>query len=531
MAQYDLHVFGPVRLVDAAGNDRTPASLKARGILALLSMSVGYRLSRAALMDKLWSDRARTQAGNSLSKDLERIKGRADQPLLVRGNGWVGLDTDLVRVDFRQRDPDKLNAAFAADLDTIRDPEFEDWLRDTRTQVATAPERPDVPDTPAPAPVPEPHRIPRRIRIVIGECEANRPDYQIDGHAILRDAAGRAEQLCHAVVQEGPVDALAANEVDLVISCQIVATARRVTVLPALHARAHAGLVWSQRFAAPPEAADDMLAEATDALTVALVSATLNPPGDAAVEAAARQLPFSSIFSFDADRLHSADAVLAERFEQDGSGTLLALRAYVRHTLIMERLGSDPERLRDEAQQMVRQAIERAPQSGLVLALGSLITGLNGDDALAMDLAHSAERADPDHSLVRHCLSSAFSFSGQADAAHHAALAARKSRMAVLTPSIMYLRNAYSAIGIGDHEQALKCAEMAIQSAPDFRAAHRVVAALRFALGNEAGALHSLQRLKVLEPDFSLDLLESDTYPVDTLRSAGLLAIARSNLV
>jgi hypothetical protein len=40
-----------------------------------------------------------------------------------------------------------------------------------------------------------------------------------------------------------------------------------------------------------------------------------------------------------------------------------------------------------------------------------------------------------------------------------------------------------------------------------------------------------LRALKALESDFSLDLMASQIYPVDTLRRAGLLEVTRSGFL
>jgi hypothetical protein len=188
-----------------------------------------------------------------------------------------------------------------------------------------------------------------------------------------------------------------------------------------------------------------------------------------------------------------------------------------RSSCIMERLENDPNDLLNEATELTRRARERAPQDSFVLSVASLITGVRQEDELALELALRAKRGDPNHAFVRQCLSVAWSFSGKPGRAHDEAIAARSSRLAILTPPIYYLRNAYTAIGIGDTSRALVWALMAVHASPNFRAAHRVVAALQYASGNAPGAETSLQALRRLEPDFSLDLMASDTYPVDTL--------------
>ncbi len=70
-----------------------------------------------------------------------------------------------------------------------------------------------------------------------------------------------------------------------------------------------------------------------------------------------------------------------------------------------------------------------------------------------------------------------------------------------------------------------------MQRAPDLRAAHRAVAALHYSQGDVEQAEASLLRLRALEPDFSLERMASDSYPVDSLRKAGLLSVTGSGLL
>ena len=84
------------------------------------------------------------------------------------------------------------------------------------------------------------------------------------------------------------------------------------------------------------------------------------------------------------------------------------------------------------------------------------------------------------------------------------------------------------AVGrLGDAENS---AAAAFAFASDSRPSLRVLAALRYHRGDEAGAADALHHLRKIEPDFSLELMASPNYPVLTLRNAGLLAVTRSGL-
>jgi len=133
----ELRLAGRVRLLRADGVEITPRGRKAQGLLTLLGTAAECRRSRAALQDKLWSNRGPDHGAASLRQELAGIRRALGDwsGCLLSEAGWVGLDTARVRV---RLDPDpsecELNGdppEFASGLD-IADPEFEDWIRDQR---------------------------------------------------------------------------------------------------------------------------------------------------------------------------------------------------------------------------------------------------------------------------------------------------------------------------------------------------------------------------------------------------------------
>jgi TolB-like protein len=143
-----LRLAGPLRLVRCDGTEITPRSAKAQALLALLGSAPSARRSRAWLQDKLWSDRGPEQAAASLRQALAELRRALGdcRDCLIADAGWVGLDPDRVEV---QIDPEPADFGlageppeFAEGLD-VRDPEFEDWIRDQRLayaeQITTGP--------------------------------------------------------------------------------------------------------------------------------------------------------------------------------------------------------------------------------------------------------------------------------------------------------------------------------------------------------------------------------------------------------
>jgi tetratricopeptide (TPR) repeat protein len=149
----------------------------------------------------------------------------------------------------------------------------------------------------------------------------------------------------------------------------------------------------------------------------------------------------------------------------------------------------------------------------------------------AATLAQLGVDLDPASPFTHASLAQALARLGQAPAAHVEAM--RGMRLSVGQPNQAwwYMRCSVTAVRCGRLEAAVRFAQMAHELSPEFKAPLRFLAALQFHLRDEEGALKALAALKALEPDFSLDLMASDSYPLATLRSAGLLEVAGSGLI
>jgi hypothetical protein len=129
-----LDLAGPICLRDRDGADLTPRARKAQGLLALIATSPNLRRSRTWLQDKLWSDREPEQGAASLRQCLTGIRSGLGKHVgcLKAEAGWVALDRDRVRVRTDLVRPDLGGEVEFLEGIDIRDPEFENWLRDQR---------------------------------------------------------------------------------------------------------------------------------------------------------------------------------------------------------------------------------------------------------------------------------------------------------------------------------------------------------------------------------------------------------------
>jgi TolB-like protein len=144
---YRLNLFGTFSLTDPKGREVPIVSARARALLAYLALPPGTRRSREKITALLWSDRGEAQGRASLRQvltGLRKVLGAEGRDLLLTNGNWVALDADAVIL----APPNGLD--FLDGL-SIRDPAFDEWLRDERLRLETPAPSPNAipPETPA----------------------------------------------------------------------------------------------------------------------------------------------------------------------------------------------------------------------------------------------------------------------------------------------------------------------------------------------------------------------------------------------
>lgn len=499
--QLTLRLMGPVTLVAANGDDLTPRGRKARGALALLGMAPGLRLGRVRLQDRLWSESPQPQGAASLRQTLRelRLALRDHQSVLLSGDGWVGLDPARLTVDLRPRaagagEPPE----FAEGLD-IPDPEFEDWLRDTRLALEDRPCAPVLP------------------LLVLTEPVADTPTARMLAAAVLQQAAASAASLLPAQVL--PPQSAPAGSPGLLIEAMCLQQPGAGLLLTiALRDLSTGAQLWAQQF--PLCHSGTALNRATSALALTLIQTAgqLRLPG--------RLFPLTDLFSFSRGRLLSADRVLSDT----DSPVAQSLRAFLRYTLIIERQTPDRQATLAEAEALVSRAREAAPADPIVLSVAALMQSWQGRVAGALDLARDACRMAPGHDFAHLVLSQALTDAGRDTEALSVLMRSRCGPLAMLGQPSWRLRQAVALIRLGRFAEAETSATAALSHSAECRPALRFLAALRHHRHDEAGAVSALAALRRIEPDFAPELMASPDYPVSTLRRAGLLGVARARL-
>lgn len=161
-ARYRLELMGAFRLYAPDGRRIEVASRKGMALMAMLAMAKGGERTRSWLQDRLWGSRQRAQAQQSLRRELGNLRQ------LIPANDLIAADYDRVRLDLSSCSVDALEilsgampqlqamraGEFLEGFDLAGEDGFEDWLREQRRQIgeALAGRPPEAAAPPAAAP-------------------------------------------------------------------------------------------------------------------------------------------------------------------------------------------------------------------------------------------------------------------------------------------------------------------------------------------------------------------------------------------
>jgi tetratricopeptide (TPR) repeat protein len=537
-----LSLVGPLRLV-RDGADITPRSTKAQGLLALVATSPALRRPRSFLQDKLWSESEPEQGATNLRQVLMHLRRALgpERDALVCEAGWIGLDPRRFAVRLEPGEEDLARPElpeFCDGLD-ILDPEFEDWIRDCRlafeerwaklqAERAARP-RPAL-IAPEAAPVDDP-------AVVVSEPEAPDAELATLAAAVSAQVAAQAWRLGGITVLLAPFDAAAAPPAGSVSVKVRVARLGRVAIVQALITDLSRGtLLWMAQREFPlgrtrgdPSALGRLVSEVSTALSLEIGRGGPGTEGSA-IRRAYRAL--AGALSFDRDTLLASERDLDLPEGVPGGPVRGAWRANIRLISAIERVVADPQESESEAIELAARALEQDPLNPIVNALAADVAlHLQGQPLKAMELARAAVERDGASPFTHASHAQALSRTGSPRAAHEAALRALAFAVGQPNQAWWTMLCCVTATRAGAHDDALRFARVTHEIAPSFRPPLRFMAALLYRARDEAGAAEALRKLKALEPDFSLELMAEDTYPVRTLRECGLLDIVRSGLL
>lgn len=141
---FSVKVIGAFDVVDRGNLSVRPPGRKECALIAILSLTRNHRQTRTWLQEKLWGDRGPAQAAASLRQSLTVLRAllNSDVQVICADRTWVWLDPQQVEFDYHQPGADgEILRGF-----DLREEGFNDWLRDTRAELASRAARPDADD-------------------------------------------------------------------------------------------------------------------------------------------------------------------------------------------------------------------------------------------------------------------------------------------------------------------------------------------------------------------------------------------------
>lgn len=540
-----LRLRGPVRLTDATGADFTPHHSKALGLLALLGVAPELRRPRSWVQDKLWSGSDPEKGSANLRQTLTGLRARLGpwRSALTSEPGWVGLDGAVVRVEL----PPLPTAwgkrggwtEFAHGLD-VRDPEFEDWLRDQRMRFESEPPEfvparsliaasvpaarvPDAPEQAPPDPV-----------ILFGVQAGCEPALLAFAEMVAVEAASMTAGLAGIVAApagaEGGARALLRLEIAMAgspggyavhacwrdpVNGAVRATLRRVC-------RADASL-------AEPCADIETLIAETAFVGASELSLDSAATGDAH---ALIYRALGALSTVEPERTAASERLFSRAWSERASAVTGAWRAHIRVAMLIERTTPDPAATAAEAIEFAARAFSAAPHHPVVIAAAAEVA-LNVENRphRALELARKAVGRNPANPFARRVFALALAGVGEVGRAHEEAILALRLAEGLPNTASWHVTTGIAALRSGQLYEAERHLQTAHELAPAMKPPLRFLAPLRLRRGDEAGAAEALRALRALEPDFTLALLASEDYPADSLRATPLIAVTRSGLL
>lgn len=546
-----LYTVGPLKLFGPDGEDHTPRGRKACAVLALLALAPENKRARAWIQDKLWSDRGSDQGSASLRQALYEIRLAlgAHGDCLVTDRFMLSLDRTRIDVDLSA--PRWANYARTADapillegLD-IRDPEFEDWIRDQRLKFEedqAVPSLPEMRVRTATVARFVPEAPSRNLSVILRKPLAT---------ASVQDTliADRLTDIFAKTISEiSTIDVLDRRVGDEVCDSGEHALAVQASVL-----RDNNGATWRISLSQAPsekvvwvssgrQRSDTgfhvdappvlrALNQAVDAAIGSFMSA-YDASAEAPIATLLCQLGIQHVFRLGSENLEKADQLFAQAFAMEPRGIYLAWRAYLRTYLLAERLTRCRQTTSEEALEFMHRALELEPLNSYVASFSAHVhTIVRRSHVAACEMAQRSIQLNRGNALGWACLGIAECHLGQARAGFKHTLRARE--LAGTSPFRFQIDGLSCIAGCvaGDFDQAIWCGEASHSLAPSFAPPLRHLAVLYLSRDEHERSQEMVQKLQALEPDFSYEMLREKSYPSASLQRSGLLKLMPSRQV
>ena len=513
-----LNLYGPLRVVTETGEDLTPRSAKARGLLALLCTSEHFVRSRSWLKAHLWSDRADAQAAGSLRQTLTELRRSfgVHADCILAGRQDVQLCSTRVRLVQTET-----RCEFLEGLD-IKDEQFEDWLRIERIRRADK--------TDAASNQFSKKRFDAPNLFVMDETkpeggmEAFFSSYFADSVAKNIDEMTGIPVLREASKRPGHLDLTLRTSANF---CSGLAGVR-VSMERALSRQnlwSGAELIATTK---GPPIGDEKLLRLVNQASEGICEALLSSTGASQTRIDVAMLERRAvrlIFGMKAEDQREADTLLVSAFELDPRGTHLSWRAMLRIIMLIEAHDGLPQDYADEAIWMAHKALEMEPLNSLVLAAAAHVAIiLEHDNVRGLEFAERALRVNAANPFAIDAYSIAALYHGAIPQAHESQVRARFVAGNTQFAHWFDMGCCKTAAISGHFELAGAMAMRSVAGGPNFRPPLRYLIVLYLHSGQIEKAHATVAKLKAIEPGFEVDRLwHDDSYPVRDLRRSALV--------
>lgn len=510
----------------------------------MLALAPNGTRSRKWLQSKLWSTRGEEQGAASLRQELSEVR----KSLRNAGFDLISTDRDVVRLDVASisidlNDPPEGSATrdLLEGLD-IRDPEFEDWLREQRSQW------------------PRPRTVPANVYPVAaadqlsGQRSASLLNSSRPCLGLVRDARwteGSANRAVGDLVLDLVVRSILNFEVvdvvdfqalgpltqapdtalpDWLLQTRATVVGGRVGLTFGLIAPGDSRLLWSHtdflELADLTGPASLKLMSLVNQIVFSILEFVLNPksirdePRHRASRLALTAL--RQVFRMRDTDLDSAERMLAEAYELDPRSTYLGWQLFVFVTRFGERRVGRSGTFHDQVRECASRAVEVAPFNPITLALAAHAHSfVFREYAQALELADRAIAANPLQAICWDMRALTLGYLGEVKRGYEDAMRARALGGPPLYRYCIDTTCCILATLNGRFEEGIRHGERVLAQQPTYLPALRYSAACHGHLGHTVEAVRTVERLRAWEPDFSLELLSDENYPI-----AGVLGVS-----
>ncbi len=139
-------------------------------------------------------------------------------------------------------------------------------------------------------------------------------------------------------------------------------------------------------------------------------------------------------------------------------------------------------------------------------------------------------KANPAHPFGHAFLGRAKSYLGDHEAGYRETCRALELSGQAPYRYMLHTLSGMTALLSGRFEEAVRASEIACALAPSYRPPQRSLVPLYLRLGERDKARDAFERLRRLEPTFSLDVMRESSYPSTGIRASGLLSFSDRDL-